>query len=207
MLNATTQTDNPSLWRADPSPEGDKLWKDNWDTYPILIPFDDLAKLGQDPEYGVRWPYKGTSMTAVGSHAHHLLHCLDVLRKTVWADHYWPNGNLNPGHRTHQTHCIDILRQDLMCRAPMDVYSFIWLESEPASQPNFNISMKCGDWDGMLARWRERQLSKEEAHMDPEKPEGVKEWPAPNALKQENAALLELCNKPGVNCTIDGEPI
>jgi hypothetical protein len=58
----------------------------------------------------------------------------------------------------------------------------------------------------MLARWKERQLSKEEAHMDPgkKKPGRVKEWPAPNALKQENAVLEELCSKPGVNCTIDG---
>lgn len=205
-LYAITWTDYPSLWRADPSPEGDELWRQNWESRPMLVPADDLSKLHQDIEFVPRW-LDDNSKVMVGLQAHHLLHCIDVLRKAVWTDHYWPLGNLNPGHRTHQTHCIDVLRQDLMCRAPQEVYPFIWMEEESQPTPNFNVSLQCGDWDAMWSWWRERQMTEEQVKRVWVKPESVVEWPAPEALKQEKAALREVCSRPNVSCTIHGEEL
>lgn len=205
-LEATTWSSNPSLWRAEPSIEGDKLWEQAWDTRPILIPFKDADKLGLDSSYMARW-LDDPDMIMVGSQAHHLLHCVDVLRKAVWTDHYWPKGNLNPGHRTHQTHCVDLIRQDIMCRAPMDVYPLIWMQYESQPTPNFNISMKCGDWDHMLQWWRERQMTGQQVDRIFVKPEGVKQWIAPPGLKEENDALKEICSRPNVSCTARGDPV
>ncbi|CAK4031440.1 hypothetical protein TI39_contig452g00001 [Lecanosticta acicola] len=207
-LDVMTHTDAPSLWRADPSPAVDKLWKDNWDSRPLVIPVGDLAKLGQDPDYAVRWPTKNSSLTVVGNHAHHLLHCLDELRRSVWADYYWPQGNLNPFYRNHQMHCIDMLRQDLMCRVPRDVYPLIWQATETTPQPDFNITMKCASWEDMWAWWAERQLTEEQTlHEEPVKPVGAKEWPAPAALREENSRLKDLCSEPGIVCSQGGMPV
>ncbi|EGP88593.1 uncharacterized protein MYCGRDRAFT_56118 [Zymoseptoria tritici IPO323] len=207
-----SNTDSPSLWRQEPSPEVDKLWEDHWDSNPMLMPVEDVVKIGHDPDYVVRWASgaRHPHRTIVSNHAHHLLHCLDELRKSVWTSHYWPDGNMNPFHRNHQAHCIDLLRQDLMCRAPRNVVSWIWMESEPAPQPNFNVSMKCANdgWDDMWSWWKERQLTKEQLGTEePAKPAGVKEWPASSAQKKENEALKELCSQPGVKCTQAGEPV
>ncbi|KAF7186202.1 Phenylalanine aminomutase (L-beta-phenylalanine forming) [Pseudocercospora fuligena] len=205
-LNAITWTGHPSLWRADPSDEGDKLWKQNWDSHPMLIPLHDMKKMNQDLDYVARW-LDDDSMGMVGNQAHHLLHCVDVLRKAVWTDYYWPRGNLNPGHRTHQTHCVDLLRQDIMCRAPTDVYPLIWMEGESQPTPNFNISMKCSNWDGMWDWWRERQMTKSEVDRVWVKPPSVKQWPAPDGLAEESKALAEVCSRPNVTCSIDGEKV
>ncbi|EME82521.1 uncharacterized protein MYCFIDRAFT_40328, partial [Pseudocercospora fijiensis CIRAD86] len=205
-LDAITWNTHPSLWRAEPSDEGDKLWTQNWDSHPMLIPLQDLKNLNQDLDYVARW-LDDESMGMVGSQAHHLLHCIDVLRKAVWTDHYWPKGNLNPGHRTHQTHCVDLLRQDVMCRAPMDVYPLIWMEGESQPTPNFNISMQCSDWDGMWAWWRERQMSDADVDRVWVKPWDVKQWPAPDGLAEENLALKEICSRPNVTCSVGGEEV
>ncbi|KAF2210976.1 hypothetical protein CERZMDRAFT_44657 [Cercospora zeae-maydis SCOH1-5] len=205
-LNATTWSDNPSVWRADPSPEGDRLWQENWESRPMLIPVQDVKKLNQDLDYVSRWA-DDPNMALVGSQAHHLLHCVDVLRKAVWSDHYWPKGNLNPGHRTHQTHCVDLLRQDIMCRAPMGVFPLIWMEAESQPTPNFNVSLQCSNWDLMWSWWRERQMTEDQVDKAWVKPPGVKQWPAPNALKQEKAALAEICSRPNISCTVKGEAL
>lgn len=205
-LNATTWTDTPSLWRAYPSPEGDHLWEQNWNSHPMLIPASDMQRLDQDPDYVARWP-DDPNLVMVGSQAHHLLHCVDVLRKAVWTDHYWPKGNINPGHRTHQTHCVDLLRQDLMCRAPMDVYPLIWMDGESQPTPNFNVSLKCSDWNSMSSWWRERQMTDAQVKRLWVKPSGVKQWPAPGGLKEEKAALAKICSRPDIKCTIGGEEL
>lgn len=49
-----------------------------------------------------------------GFEAHHQIHCLNIIRKSFYPDHYFPNET----KRTityHREHCLDHIRQSLMC--------------------------------------------------------------------------------------------
>ena len=180
-------SDTSSIFRKGPSLEVDEAWTKLLYTSTILISTDDVKKLGKDPSLTVRapegWGYgKDKHLAQIDSQ--HQLHCLDMLRKSVYRDYYYPGWNdgegLSPKYWTHVSHCIDILRQNLACNSNVDIITYNWVETQRYPYPDFGIRHQCRDHE-RIVEW----LMQEENHVDQndllkiEKPEGAKELPIP----------------------------
>ena len=93
-----------------------------------------------------------------GIEAFHQLHCLNVIRKFTWLEHYEgiPIGFTNDPEdvRTHVDHCLETLRLTLMCNADLTPY---FLAIDPAfplgGRNDFNVHHKCKKWD-VITDWK-----------------------------------------------------
>lgn len=132
--------------RANISQQVDEIWDQL--THPRLVLVDDetIRKIGKEPELAVQHPeMPGRHITYLA--VHHQLHCLNDLRRNVFANHYFPDGVPSGTHLDHVQHCIDLIRQTLMCNANLDLITFNWWELTSNPQPDFHVNMKCRNWD------------------------------------------------------------
>lgn len=111
-----------ALWRGPPSDELDEAWEHMIPDRPILpVTKSDILAMNKDPSVAVKMPEKywradGEETYMAKPAAFHNLHCLDYVRRTVYKDHYWPNGTDGvPFHDTHVTHCLMLLKEHLTC--------------------------------------------------------------------------------------------
>ncbi|KAH0848492.1 hypothetical protein FOPE_02670 [Fonsecaea pedrosoi] len=83
----------------------------------------------------------------------HQLHCLNVLRKWTYWDHYVdtdPFFQTRADHRReHADHCIDVLRQALMCKSDLGLILFHWVKGIQIPSPDFNTL--CRDPEAVLS--------------------------------------------------------
>jgi hypothetical protein len=108
-----------------------------------------------------------------GLEVFHQLHCLDVVRKFTWFDHFeggTPIGFDNdPVHvRVHVDHCLETLRLTLMCNADLTPY---FEERNPllaaGGRNDFNVFHKCKKWDTLVDWMHENQINGELSDVDP----------------------------------------
>ncbi|KIW86210.1 hypothetical protein Z517_01605 [Fonsecaea pedrosoi CBS 271.37] len=85
----------------------------------------------------------------------HQLHCLNVLRKWTYWDHYVdtdPFFQTRADHRReHADHCIDVLRQALMCKSDLGLILFHWVKDIQIPSPDFNTLHQCRDPEAVLS--------------------------------------------------------
>ncbi|OAL37120.1 hypothetical protein AYO20_03598 [Fonsecaea nubica] len=85
----------------------------------------------------------------------HQLHCLNVLRKWTYWDHYVdtdPFFQTRADHRReHADHCIDVLRQALMCKSDLGLILFHWVKGIQIPSPDFNTLHQCRDPEAVLS--------------------------------------------------------
>lgn len=97
---------------------------------------------------------------------YHELHCVKVLRKMVYREHYHPNmtdADLRD-RQVHADHCVDMLRQALMCHGDVEsLTTFIWDEryKKPLLSPQ-RPSHTCYDWGVVTDSLKDRVVSLEE---------------------------------------------
>ncbi|KAK1565912.1 uncharacterized protein LY79DRAFT_529812, partial [Colletotrichum navitas] len=81
----------------------------------------------------------------------HSLHCLNMLRKGIYADHYYP-----PSQRgTHMInraldHCIEHIRQALQCHADLTPLVYSWDEDRQSGTPIWSSTHTCRDFEKLL---------------------------------------------------------
>ncbi|KAM3450332.1 hypothetical protein MY3296_006220 [Beauveria thailandica] len=169
-------------YRGAPSKEIDSAW-DRFTTNPWMVEtaavlnvsaqesaramndraIETVVRLDQDSGGG----YMGTL------EVFHQLHCLNILRKWTYIEHYsavdpfWAKEN---DHRREHTgmcasniqvthganansaaglnHCIDMVRQALMCNADTGLILFHWVKGMPVPSPDFHTMHGDGDGDG-----------------------------------------------------------
>ncbi|KAJ3714546.1 hypothetical protein DFJ43DRAFT_1103872 [Lentinula guzmanii] len=76
----------------------------------------------------------------------HQLHCLNLLRKSLYPDYY------STTLIDHLDHCVDILRQALTCTIDINPLSWHWYEPRQATETKLNGAHKCVDF-GKIQDW------------------------------------------------------
>ncbi|KAG2063638.1 hypothetical protein BDR04DRAFT_1111304, partial [Suillus decipiens] len=153
-LNGTL--DFPSIYRGPPSPEIDAAWaRIARDVRPTRMSLEEIIKAGEvDSPSKVKFPAKFGGGFMVAMEAPHQLHCLNLLRKSSWRDHYAPTDisfQDRPGViRMHLDHCIEMIRQNIMCSADVTLLTWDWVEGHDIPYPNFNTLHQCRDYEKIL---------------------------------------------------------
>lgn len=119
----------------------------------MTISSEDIRKIGKDPSLTVHEP-GNTDAHLVLPSVNHQLHCLNGLRKNIFADYYYPGGSEEPLHWDHLYHCLDLVLQALQCNSNVDLITYNWMELVETPQPDFTMNMVCRDWSA-LKRWQD----------------------------------------------------
>ena len=86
----------------------------------------------------------------IGLDALHGLHCVDVVRKALDKDHYFPTSQ--QPDRGHTDHCIDHIRQLLMCNADMTPLPVVMYPGKGIDGAPFvmsDVTHTCRDWNAI----------------------------------------------------------
>jgi hypothetical protein len=139
---------SPPLWHQAPGAESDKYWDDNFlisDMF--LITADDMRRLGKDPAKHVSippdWGYGDKRYLTRFDHTHQL-HCLDALRRVVFAEHNGINTS-SPAQMNHFEHCVWSLLDYLTCHVTYDTYNYVWMDDFAQPVPDHASRRQCRD--------------------------------------------------------------
>ncbi|CRG91362.1 hypothetical protein PISL3812_08410 [Talaromyces islandicus] len=157
-----------------------------FDNSGFYLTTDQVIKLGKDPEQTVRSNEHPDLHIGIINGMHEL-HCLNVIRKNLHRDYYWPEGIRHPVHWIHLYHCVEVVVNALMCTGNMDVVTFNWMETQSAPFFDFSFNRVCRDFDRIL-EWQTEALSDME---DVHRVEGSRELQAPSILQALNAQRPE----------------
>lgn len=156
------------VFRQSAGPEVDAAWESLGVNYrSAILPSSRAEASGLLPSHvQVNEKYGGGYFVNVEG-LHHL-HCLDLLRKTLWYnyDYYHAQGlgpfkNDNNIVRLHTTHCLDAVRQRLMCQPDLAVLGQVWWNKEtPQAYPDFNTAHQCRDYE-RVRKWAEEHQAPE----------------------------------------------
>ncbi|KAH8881132.1 hypothetical protein GQ53DRAFT_773550 [Thozetella sp. PMI_491] len=146
-----------NIYRQPASPEVDEAWNAlGIDNRPVVISASEAAKAGLSSHYYQRSQrYGGGYIVEV--EGLHRLHCLDVLRKSLWYNYEYykargENAFRDPERylRLHASHCVDSLRQALMCTVDTSVFGQVWFNpKDPRAFPDFHTRHKCKNFDSV----------------------------------------------------------
>ena len=196
--NGSLLPDHPtSIYRQEPSHEVDMAWHKLGNINPIPISAQDVRNIGYDPSIAAKWP----EVYGLGEDAYvarldvfHEIHCLDMLRREVHFEHYypqWSKGKAPSDHKVHISHCIYALLQSLTCSANTDPFIHYWVDVGDEPYPDFSINRQCRNFDTIL-EWQEKNSIPMSHFRDViRKPEGV----APRIMSEEYKYMVGLVNE------------
>lgn len=160
-FNGSFMSEN--IYRKEGSPEVDAAWEALGVDYRAgPISTEDGLASGLDDTFVQRNKKYGSGFLVNVEGMHHL-HCLNLLRKSLYFnyDRYKKMGhhafsNEDRILRLHVTHCLDIIRQTLMCNVDTGVLGQVWAGGEsPAAFPDFNTKHRCKNYDD-VRKWAEK---------------------------------------------------
>ncbi|KAG6364056.1 hypothetical protein INS49_009159 [Diaporthe citri] len=139
---------SPPLWHQAPSAESDKYWDDNFMIKDMfLITADDMRRLGKDPDKHVSipgdWGYGDRRYLTRFDHTHQL-HCLDALRRVVFAGHNGINTS-SAAEMNHFEHCVWSILDYLTCHVTYDTYNYVWMDDFAQPVPDHTSRRQCRD--------------------------------------------------------------
>lgn len=137
---------SPPLWHQAPSAESDKYWDDNFMVGDMfLITADDMRRLGKDPDKHVSipddWGYGDKRYLTRFDHTHQL-HCLDALRRVVFAEHNGINTS-SAAEMNHFEHCVWSILDYLTCHVTYDTYNYVWMDDFAQPVPDHTSRRQC----------------------------------------------------------------
>ncbi|KAL3467934.1 hypothetical protein BJX64DRAFT_246510 [Aspergillus heterothallicus] len=110
-------------------------------------------------------PADGMHLVWMG--VYHDLHCINMLRRWIRREYYFPNLTADKHAfakmESHVDHCMDMLRQATLCHADTTLMTFRWAEGEP--RPMFSTiqpQRMCVDFAAMQESLRSRVVGLDE---------------------------------------------
>ncbi|EQL01721.1 hypothetical protein OCS_02574 [Ophiocordyceps sinensis CO18] len=184
-------SENPSIYRQEPSEEVDAAWRQLGDTRLFPLTREEVLSIGKNPEDIVRFPQSfGLGEAYAGRlEVFHQVHCLDALRREAYFGHYYskayPNGwnDTSEMHRIHLSHCVEYLLSSILCQASTDIYTHVWTDGVPHPFPDFHNNRKCRDYD-TIKRWHDRNAVDVAEFVDLTAPTGAKVHRTSREFKQ-----------------------
>jgi hypothetical protein len=146
----------PSIYRGPPSPEIDAAWSMvARDVLPTRMSLGEILKAGEvDSPSKVKYPAQFDRDFMVSMEAPHQLHCLNLLRKASWPEHYGSTEasfqNKPEVVRMHLDHCVEKIRQNIMCNADVTMITWDWVQGLKTPYPNFNTRHQCRNYKKIL---------------------------------------------------------
>lgn len=152
-----------SPYVGQPSEDVDNAWHDLMGNMSLRVTTEELA---QQSQRSVALP-NGGYLAWLG--AYHDLHCIKILRKMNYRDHYHPNLTEQglKDQQVHADHCIDALRNLAMCRSDTEsMTTFVWRQGQvkPLLSPERPLR-RCVDWDRLVGSLKHRVVSEGEMSM------------------------------------------
>ncbi|KAF2653667.1 hypothetical protein K491DRAFT_694507 [Lophiostoma macrostomum CBS 122681] len=121
-----------SPYLGTPSDEIDELWDQLYTGTGFLLFDPEETRRMVEPTVAI--PTSGGDSGLYGMEVFHELHCLNVLRKSLYPERYphyqlWnENCTRNPNMERHLAHCIDRLRQGVQCAGNTGTHFYFWSE-------------------------------------------------------------------------------
>ncbi|KAJ6597464.1 hypothetical protein DFH09DRAFT_1131916 [Mycena vulgaris] len=147
-----------SPYRGAPSASVEAAWdriSENNTLRPIRVSDEELKKIyksGRTSNVQFSPANGGGSLGSI--EVFHQLHCLNMLRKVTYKDHYPEVQNLELKRpeffRNHLDHCIEIIRQNLMCAGDVGVITYDWVKGWETPFPDLNTWHQCRNFDRIL---------------------------------------------------------
>lgn len=157
LYDGTFLANSTSAFRLPPSPEVDEAWEGLGTTSkPLLLSKSQAERAGISSDH-LKTP--SGDFPVLFEFNHHL-HCLNLIRKSLYFNYNYYSDPDYPGHHLgkdeetiakHVTHCVDMLRQVIQCKPDLGVFGQYWVK-DPAqgidgSFVDFNTNHKCIDWE------------------------------------------------------------
>ncbi|KAJ7732828.1 hypothetical protein B0H16DRAFT_1580446 [Mycena metata] len=147
-----------SRYHGPPTDEVDQAWIDLYDLGMSAIPKSQAARLPNRTE-----PFSAGSDTyLVSLTVFHNLHCLNMIRKSLWPERYSQAHRYDVVHGIggdyifdHLDHCVNSLRLALTCAADITPHIWRWNEKSQQSTGRSNVVHTCKNWDA-IHEWAER---------------------------------------------------
>ncbi|KAJ5754098.1 uncharacterized protein N7511_008251 [Penicillium nucicola] len=143
-------------YKGHPRPELDAMWNRIGKIHPISMPQKYLGVLNKTGS-GISYSEEQGGGIMVEIEVFHQLHCLNFLRKVIYADYYTRPENMPAEFMVgddlfynHIDHCIDFLRQVLMCAGDVTPVTSNWVLTHHSPHPDFNTMHKCRNFDRLL---------------------------------------------------------
>ncbi|KAL7957633.1 hypothetical protein V8C34DRAFT_314644 [Trichoderma compactum] len=157
LYDGTFLANSTSTFRLTPSPKVDEAWEGLGTASKPLILSKSQAELAGISSDHLKTP--SGDFPVLFEFNHHL-HCLNLIRKSVYFNYAYYSDPNYPGHHLgkdeetiakHVTHCIDMLRQVIQCKPDLGVFGQYWVK-DPAqgidgSFVDFNTNHKCIEWE------------------------------------------------------------
>ncbi|KIY65540.1 hypothetical protein CYLTODRAFT_379255 [Cylindrobasidium torrendii FP15055 ss-10] len=125
FTSGLVETGTNTRWQGT-TPDVDAAWQELYNNTLLRIPKAQAAMLPNRtyPIYGDEGYYVG------GLDVFHQLHCLNMIRMTVYHDSY--PSQMFELKDNHISHCIDSIRQSLMCNPDLSVNVWQWNATQAA---------------------------------------------------------------------------
>ncbi|CRG89603.1 hypothetical protein PISL3812_06641 [Talaromyces islandicus] len=151
-----------SPWTRGPKEVKDRLWDATYEFGISGITKDEASNLLNETLPSPHDP--DTYMIQL--EVFHNLHCLNMLRKTLYPDQYpemWAyhdNGTVNHGtlQSLHMDHCIDALRQSTMCESDITPIRFVNNYFGRGVFPDLVATHTCRDFDAIVEWAKEHEV-------------------------------------------------
>ncbi|KAH3999716.1 hypothetical protein HBH98_085850 [Parastagonospora nodorum] len=157
-----TITASMSPFAGGPFEQVDNAWRELMSSISVRVSQEELDRNGNHQD-SVSLPRNGGNL--VWLNVFHQLHCLKMLRKMNYRDHYYPNQTEHNARdmEVHINHCIEQLRQAVMCNPDTSFTTFVWTHSDP--KPVLDVrsfERQCLDWGYFMEGVKPRVMSYEE---------------------------------------------
>ncbi|KAK0760705.1 hypothetical protein N5P37_006902 [Trichoderma harzianum] len=150
------ELDAENVYKGHPRPELDEAWTRVGKIHPLSMPEKYRAELNKTNS-GIPYPKEQGGGIMVEIEVFHQLHCLNFIRKVIYADYYSRPENLpiefevtNKLFFNHVDHCIDYLRQVIMCESDVTPVTSNWVFTHHTPHPDFNTMHKCRNFTKLL---------------------------------------------------------
>ncbi|KDR69140.1 hypothetical protein GALMADRAFT_77870, partial [Galerina marginata CBS 339.88] len=136
------------------SPELDQQWEDLYSfgiskipkSQAVLLPNKTAPIPGDEQNYIIELD------------VFHELHCLNMVRQSLYPAHYPRMSLSNPNMTWHIGHCLDSIRQSLMCSADISVLVWQWSEKFQSTVEHGNVTHTCRKFEKIQDWAKDRRL-------------------------------------------------
>ncbi|WQF86829.1 Putative mycotoxin biosynthesis protein UstYa [Colletotrichum destructivum] len=145
-----------TAYMGPPTLEREALWNDLYGFGTSMINRDQAAQLVNKtvPVADETGNYDGTYVVMLG--VFHQLHCVNLLRKSLYKDKPWSTDPDDPMSLMHLEHCIDALRQAVMCSVDITPHPWTWKDSE--NKEVADVMHTCRNFDAIREWARTRNV-------------------------------------------------